>query len=59
VCAIIEIVKGKHVSRKKEIKSPTPNCTEGLRILAHIVAKAYLADSEAKTKDRKIPDGEK
>jgi hypothetical protein len=52
-------VKEKRVSRKKEIKSTTPNCTEGLRILAHIVAKAYLADSEAKTKDGETADGEK
>jgi hypothetical protein len=52
-------VKRKRVSQRREIKSLAPNCAEGLRILAHIIVKAYLADSEAKTKDRKIPDGEK
>lgn len=52
-------MKGKRVSQRKKIKSLAPNCAEGLRILAHIVVKAYLADSEAKTKDGKIPNGEK
>lgn len=58
-CAIIDIVESKPVSKKEERMSPAPNCTEGLRILARIIARAYLADSEAKSKDDETPDGER
>jgi hypothetical protein len=51
-------VESKPVSQKEEGMGPAPNCTEGLRILARIIARAYLADSEAKTKDGEAPGGE-
>jgi hypothetical protein len=52
-------VESKPVSQKEERISPASNCTEGLRILARIIARAYLAGSEAKSKDGETPDGEK